>query len=97
MSAAQLAEASQSGGGSADRRGLSWSDCWCGAEGGQKYKGQMEGLRRLREEREQRTERENNGETETEGLLTGAVARLARAPWTLVSLRATYIQAQGAV
>lgn len=60
MYAAQLAEASLSGGGSADRRGLSWSDRWRGAEGGQKYKGQMEGSQRLREERggEQRTERE---------------------------------------
>ncbi|KAM4539925.1 uncharacterized protein PAE49_020669 [Odontesthes bonariensis] len=35
-------------GGSADRRGLSWSDHWHRVEGGLKYKGQMEGSHRMK-------------------------------------------------
>lgn len=45
--------------GSADRRGLSWSDRWHRAEGGWKHKGQMEGSQRMKEREENRDGRES--------------------------------------
>lgn len=47
-------ETSPRRGGSADRQGLSWSDRWHRAEGGWKYKGQMEGSQRMTETEEDR-------------------------------------------
>lgn len=60
----QPGETSLRRGGSADRRGLSWSDRWHRAEGGWKHKGQMEGSQRMKEREENRDGRESMSETD---------------------------------